>query len=510
MGGVAHGPGAKTRQLKYIPKVIEDWAAFDAAIDAYLGEQSRAPSTRSNHEKNWERWKRLCAETGVRFRETIDPLRAPFLVFEDLALECREDGLPLSAGTIGTIVAAVGWHYEQAGLVPAHKQPQYVGDWKALMKGLKRRDGKRRSAGDFPRQPVKPLLRREMVQLLVAEPARTPRLDAGRAAVLLALDTRLLAGQLHRLQPGDVTLRGNQDVQAPGPLELRGPHGVLGLPCNHTDYVRGVPWDCTACAVRAVLAEHPGDGPLLSAGRRELRDQLKSLCARWPGLRAPEPRRVGLTPAPTLTRWERAGLRRGLVLAVGVESGFRWVRARAWTVTSWVCGFRMNSDLVGLDRNAVTPDPADRCYRIRLGGTKDDQPGVKDVGRPLEWSAPGGTSAAQAMAEYLCVRDAATGGREGVLLVKSPREACEPIDRGTTGDELAGDDLALLCSIAGLPAEYSSYSTRRGYAQQAQLDNWPLVDIQRGLRHQQLHTTLIYTAGAAGSRGPVAKLLELA
>jgi hypothetical protein len=64
---------------------------------------------------------------------------------------------------------------------------------------------------------------------------------------------------------------------------------------------------------------------------------------------------------------------------------------------------------------------------IRLRGTKDDAPGAKRVSRPLAWSATGGPSAAQAMAEYLCVRDAAVGGRNGALLLTSALRRHRPL-----------------------------------------------------------------------------------
>jgi hypothetical protein len=143
-------------------------------------------------------------------------------------------------------------------------------------------------------------------------------------------------------------------------------------------------------------------------------------------------------------------------------------------------------------------------YLIRLRGTKDDAPGAKRVTRPLEWSATGGPSPAQAMAEYLCVRDAAVGGRDGALLLTSALRRHRHLVATAVK---AKDDLNLLCRFAGLPeGVYSSYSTRKGFGQQAALDGWDPEEIKEGLRHQRLDTTRLYT-GSVDERAAVNRMM---
>jgi hypothetical protein len=123
----------------------------------------------------------------------------------------------------------------------------------------------------------------------------------------------------------------------------------------------------------------------------------------------------------------------------------------------------------------------------------------------LEWGGGGGgSSAAQAMAEYLCVRDAAVGGRDGALLLTSASSRHRPL---VVTSRKAADGFSMLCGFAGLPeGVYSSYSTRKGYGQQARLDGWEPEQIQQGLRHQRLDTTRLYT-GSVDARLTVTKLM---
>jgi hypothetical protein len=501
-----HAPDAKTRRPKYEPRRVADMAALDAAIEGFVREHSYALTTRKGYEERWTWWKEHCERVGRRRKvaTAIDPLRAPFFVFEDLATECRGDGKPLAVGTVRGIASAVTWRCGDQSLVPAHKRTEHAADWEMLMRGKEREEALRRAAGDPPRKKVTPLLRNDLAVMLVAGLPSSLRLDAVRASVLLALDRSLTVSQLDSLDVSDV------EPLAAGAIRVAGVQEPLL--CDHAERARGVPWDCTACALLAVLAAHPGDGPLFVHGSRSLSTFMSGRRRAWPGLVSGRHFTPALPADPSLTDWQLAGLRRGLVLQCRdgrcwpQDRGFQWVRARAWAAAAWTCGFRMASDLIALDRRAVSRDPAGRGYRIELRGTKDDSPGEKDVTRPLEWSQSGGPSAAQAMAEYLAVRDAATG-RGGALLLSTASHGHRALEE-TEGFQVARRDLDLLCKLAGLSRVYSSYSTRHGYTQQAELDGWTVEDIQQGLRHQRLDTTLRHYTGASSARQAVTKLMS--
>jgi hypothetical protein len=107
----------------------------------------------------------------------------------------------------------------------------------------------------------------------------------------------------------------------------------------------------------------------------------------------------------------------------------------------------------------------------------------------------------------LCVRDAAAG-QDGSLLLADLRHRPLAGLSGTHPHKVAKGDLDLLCQNPGLPAVYSSYSTRKGYAQQAQLDDWPVEDIQEGLRHIELDTTLSHYLAHHGAKQAATKLMR--
>ncbi|MGY1659644.1 hypothetical protein ACI78Q_00280 [Geodermatophilus sp. SYSU D00705] len=481
---------------------MQDMAGHLAALQAFIDEQGRAAATRLNDDIFWRRWTEHCQEVAEKYGLIIDPEDAPFLAFEELVLQRRADGKPIAASTTDRYLAAIRWRYAELGRVPAHQRPENANAWRELRRGQRKQEGERRAAGDPPREQAVPLFREDLVRMLRAEPPRTPWLDERRALVLLALDTDLSTPQLQELDTADVELIDTTDPTEPGGIRVAG----YELPCDHAERFPGVPWDCTACAVRAALAARTGGGPLLTSGAEALPTYLGVRRRRWAGLQMARRYGPALDVDPTLSPRALAGLRRGLVLTVDPKgAGFRWARARAWTALSWVCGFRMGSDVAGLDRCAVAVDAAGRGYRIDLAATKDDPEAVKDVARPLAWSATGGPSAAQAVAEYLCVRDA-SAGRAGTLLVEAvPPHGPVARLRACT---LAGKDLDLLCEYAGLPKVYSSYSTRVGYTQQAERDGWLVEEISAGLRHQSLETTVQHYTGASNARGAVTKLIN--
>lgn len=506
--GVSHAPkphaaprraDASTRGPKKRTPVIANMAAHDAAIEVFITDASRADSTKKRDAKYWRLWTDHCATLGV------DPEVAPYSAYRELFLLRRQDGRPMGTGTLQNIASAVLHHYTRLDRVPAHKLPENAGDWRDQMKSAKRAEGQRRADGQPPQAEIVPLLRPQLQQLMLAEPAPSPHHEIARAAVLLAVDlhaSRSLT-QVLRLRAEDVQVVS--DGPAAGGVVI---HGAL-LACDHRERVPGVPWDCTACAVRGVLAARGGDGPLLTCGGNGLRNARHA----FEHLLLPSrhSRRTDFAPRPDLTPWQLAGLRRGLVIRVGVPNGARWIRARTWTLTSWVCGFRMCSDLVRLDRSAVVPDPAGRGWRIRLGVTKADQESKNEVVRALCCGTTSRLSPAHAMSEYLCVRDAAVGGRGGALLcaLANGNGAASQFARpaasvATKALDASRSDLAYLCALAGLPAVYSSYSIRKGYAQQAEKDGWPIEDIQEGLRHAEVETTAGYlgegSANAAATK----------
>jgi hypothetical protein len=584
-----HAPDARTRRPSYEPTVVEDMGALLLAVDSILGPGGRADTTKRVDECHWRRWTAHCAEVSSAYElaAPIDPMDAPWWVFRELCLERREDGKPLSKGYVQHIAATVQLEYQHRDdggpTVAPYKWPEHTAEWRALLEGKARAEAVRRVNGDPPRRPVTPLLRGPLLEMLRCEPPRTPREAITLAMVLLALDTELSAPRLQALTPADVDLLDAPDPHQRGGIRVAG----VGqpLPCDHRERVRGVPWDCTACAVRAVLTTHVGRGPLVGSAVDAVRESdqtcrypgcVRDRAQRHPGgARRPsycqqsgpglEPvhdhvtaatarRRLGgrdgaaerrgsaadpgrpievntllvhrrkavpylhrsvgrrggsaLTPVDGLDDWQLAGLRRGLALGAGYEEhvGFCWVRDRAWVAAAWVAGFRMASDLCDLGRNQVEPAANEvDGYVIRLRGTKDDPTAAKRVIRSLEWGGGGGgSSAAQAMAEYLCVRDAAVGGRDGALLLTAASSRHRPL---VVTSRKAADGFSMLCGFAGLPeGVYSSYSTRKGYGQQARLDGWEPEQIQQGLRHQRLDTTRLYT-GSVDARLTVTKLM---
>jgi hypothetical protein len=579
-----HAPDAKSRRPRYQPTVVEDLGALLATVESFLDvEESRADTTKRTDKSNWKRWEDHCKDVSKAYKlaTPIDPMNAPWWVFRELCLELREDGKALAKGYVQHIAAAAQLKYEvrtdDGPRVAPYKRPEHTREWQDLLEGKARAEAERRANGDSPQKPVTPLLREPLLAMLQAEPPRTPRQAATLAVVLLAFDTELSAPRLQALEPGDIELLDTDDPNAPGGIRVVGVEGPL--PCDHRERVRGVPWDCTACAVRAVLAAHPGTGPLFAVAGAAADDEAAAQCqypgcirdraprsgkggprpsycgqpdpvtglvhdrltarkarrqaSATPGGDAPERRggpidvntllvhrrraspylqryveygKSALTPVDGLDDWQLAGLRRCLALGAGYEEhvGFCWVRARAWIATAWVAGFRMVSDLSDLERDRVEPAPNGDGYVIRLRGTKDDASGAKRVSRPLEWSATGGPSAAQAMAEYLCVRDAAVGGRDGALVLTSALRRHRPLVVTATQ---AAWEMDLLCRFAGLPeGGYSSYSTRKGYGQQARLDGWEPEVIQEGLRHQRLDTTRLYM-GSVDARAAAQKMM---
>ena len=447
------------------PLVVDDWAALDAEIDEYIREGSAAHSTHDAYSQRWAMWEAHCEQ------ENADPWNAPADVFMALWLRRNADGTPTSYNSIDGIASAVKHHYALKGLTPAYKLPAHIGTWRDLRIAAKKAQSRRTE--DDEGKNVVPLMRSDVIAMMSTQPTWTDRQLVTKTAILLGLDG-MAPGRIDKLRGDDVQLLDDGGV-------------VLGgqeFPCDHMERVQGVPWDCTACAVRDALALLPDtDAPLLYVTRLGWTYHFPQQRARHRHLAAPKER---WGPREGLSAWEMAGLRRGMVLhcasSSGTAHGLRWVRARALTAVSWACGLRMASDTVRLDRSALRPDADGRGWTLSLGVTKDDQTGSKSVTRAFPWD----DMAAQPLAEFACVRDALTSP-DGALFTSLTRGPATPVK---APGHLAAQDLKLLAELAGLDPVYSSYSTRKGYAAQAQADGWAPEDIRDGLRHLHLTTTV--------------------
>lgn len=446
--------------MKKPPVVVADFAALDAEWAAYI-EQGALADGGSAYAKRWKVWKAHCAEEGV------DPWDAPASVFESLWLLRREaDGALVSPNFVEGVSVAVAHFYRQNGLTPANKRPENRGRWLDLRKSRRKTAAKNRD----PEVSVAPMMRTNALTLLAApQPALRP---VHTAALLLLLDG---------FAPGVIDATSSEDVTAAtGPGAGVIVHGQR-LPCDHKERVRGVPWDCVACAVRDALDHlEPGErfNTRLTNKTSQLRQRFRHLAGKG------EPR----GPQLGLTGWEAAGLRRAVVLSTAEHQGegYLWARARAWTGVAWSCGLRMGSDTDRLERAAVAPDAAGRGWSVRLAATKDDPASAKGVVRPFSWDDGEGI-VSSALAEYACVRDALVGEQGRFFVGLGGKTHGKPIRSSAA---VAGSDLDFLARLAGVEPVFSSYSTRKGFAAQALEDGWSAEQIQEGLRHLHLTTTI--------------------
>lgn len=463
-----HGLKRERDQALKPPEVVRDWTLLDAAIDDYIARGAAAAATHAAYAKRWQMWEAHCQSEGA------DPWAAPADVFEALWLLRAADGTPLSYNTIEGIASAVKHHYDIRGLTPAHKLPPNAARWRDLRRASIKAQSLRRDTHSAKSQVV-PLLRDEALKMIGAKLPWTNEKLVMKAAVLLALDG-VTPGRIDKVRTADVQLLDDGGVAIAGHKH----------PCDHTERAAGVPWDCTACAVRAVLDAAPGNGQLLESpphGWVNLFPALRSRSRHLTEANQPWGPRDGLTD------WELAGLRRGLVLhccrtGAGTDQlGLRWVRARAMLAAGWSCGLRLGSDTERLDRTALRPDPNGRGWTLTLGVTKDDQAASKAVTRAFPWT----DLTAGALAEYACVRDALTSDNGPLFTLLTKKGPAQHVKAAT---RTAGDTINFLASLAGLEPVYSSYSTRKGYATQAKADHWAPEDIRDGLRHLHLTTTV--------------------
>lgn len=458
--------------------------ALRAELDAYIGSRSLTPQVLRQYESQWRKWEEHCAALPGN----PDPLGAPFAAY--VALLGRDDVTPKQ---VWRWTAAIRYFHERAGLTPAYLATQNRERWLTLTRGLRRRHG----AQSSPQNPTraKPMLREHARQMIEATPETTARQRAHRAMILSHLDLQISVAQLSRW-----TVPESQPQGRTGPLAI----GEVEIPCDHRERVRGVPWDCTACAIRDLIRHASTPGALLfeplgvtphqiakifgQAFRRTAYQRLAHVVERHPDHRSIP--RIRATASP----YEVAGMRRALVLLLGYESGFALVRARAWLATAWVNGLRMASDFSDISRRDVSEDALGRGFAITLGSTKTDRSAARRKTVTVTWASSGG---ARQLAEYLCVRDVLTGPG-GSLIIPTPdrdsREgdalkfACRAVERSS-----AENDVNRLASLAGLRTEgYSPYSVRRGHATQRSIDGQDFARIQRALRHKSASTSRGY------------------
>lgn len=498
---------------KYEPVVVTDWAQLEADIDLFIQQGELAIKTIEVYRDHWVAWERHCKDLGV------PALGAPYGAFTAFVVELKLDGTPYAASTVLGRLSAIAYEYKKRGVTAAYEECDHAGDWLNLRRGLKRAkrarartsrpNGSTGVEGD-----VAPLMRDELQQMLRASPDDSERDRAWAAAVLLSFDCDLSAKSLAGVTIDEVAVGS-------GVVSI----GGRDIPCDHRERVRGVPWDCTACAVRLVVAEHADSCKPLLYRARDVTDLKSALASQlrllrdtaWRGSSFAHPHAVGqdcsLTPSPDLSDWQVAGLRRALLLRVGPHRRGRYLRAKAWVSVAWASGFRMCGDLVRLDRSHARPAP-DGGWTVDLSGSKDDPCGRKEVVRSFAWpmgADPKDTdlSPARYLSEYLCVRDAVQGP-SGQLFRARPLTPRDTDVAFVSGQEAAQKDLDALVALAGLDGHsYSSKSCRKGYTNQALEDGWDLDEVRQGLRHLSVGTTFFSYAKRTAARDAASRLHDL-
>ena len=488
-GSNGHPPSPPTR--------VDDWEQLDQDIDEFIRTNTYSPRTVKTYKKGWAQWRKHCKQLGV------DPLDAPMSAFEDLWTLRAADGRLYSAAGVANITCAVAKEYEKHGRTPAFKQPENTPQWRALVKGRKKQ--RNRSKNQDAKPPGEPLMRDALCAMLNTKPSITSRGPTLVAAILTLLDSDLTQSEIPHLTRSDVIINDGGSINIKNHF----------LPCEHTPRALGVPWDCSACAVRDAAAGLDPTALLFPAPGTPWKHTFYQARRNFSGLEDPTP----LGPSAGVRRgqssyfhartdlstWQTAGLRRALVLSHYYRPALRWLRARAWVAMSWSAGLRMGGDLTGLNRDAISPDDQGRGWVLQLGASKGDQTAARNEQRPFPWGDGNDVNVAGAVADYACVRDAYIGPA-GPMLVGVRGETYRP-HRIASPDEIARDDIELLTQLAGLTAHYTSYSTRRGYATQASRDGWDIEDIQAGLRHAKLSTSTLYT-NSRDTRQTARKLVQ--
>lgn len=480
----------------------DDWAALDARIAGFEARWSRSKHTHTTYRKLWRLWEEHCEDLGC------DPRDAPWAAWQELAKRRRQDGRMYNrAYFLEAVLCAVRSRYAAEDLVasPSPCLPGRVLDWQVLCRSYRQDLSAAAGNGELEYIVRTPLLRADVARLIDVPPESIPfatrvgeerNVAAVRAELLVALETGWGGAELRSLRTSDFRLRED------GSVDVRDAR----LPCDHRERVPGVVWDCAACAVVVAIARRAPHEPFVTAKPGTFAARLKAAARRWPGLENPArhgdatgPRATTLRIRAGLPDAQVAGTRRGLVLIDAINSkDSAWLLGRAWLGVAWEAGLRMVSDLVELPRSAVTSLPGGMGLVLRLGATKDDPSARKQVSRVFRLQD--GPCAAQALIEYLTVRDAAIGNEpDGPLLVTAPAGIFGPNWRKgiTKPVQVANGVIAKLAAAAAVEGHFTSYSARRGYATQSALDGRDLLHIQRGLRHARPDTTLRYDQRSA-------------
>lgn len=483
-------PARRSPAPRYVPVKV-DLDVLRADLSAFEADRGLSNSYLNRLRDDWLRWVEVCAGLPG----SPDPSEAGLDAYLSLLTRDR------SPGVVEALLRAVAHECAKRDVTPAFRDPALEGVWKAAQRGH-RKEWNAANATSPKEGQAKPLLRKHARAIAECQPERDAQDVAWTAALLLALDTGFPLAAILSARPDQFQFT-NADRTA---LKVRVGEGMwtgaytATLHCDHRERSAGVPWDCTVCAISLLLDEsldHDRSAFTVIHDDRAMRQKVVSSSLGTAMRKAPHLASRGsdrffrVLPEPGLPDASLAGLRRGLVLAFGWKSGTSWLRARAWTITAWTCGVRMNGDFGTLPRDLVTR--TDTGFRIQMGVTKTDRSGARRDTHTLNFGQGHG---AEALAEYLCVRDA-FAGPEGYLFLTTmgPNNKgylLQPSDRAPSA-ATAQHDFQRVVALARLADEgYTTYSTRRGNATQSELDGHPLEVTQSRLAHVSVETTRGY------------------
>lgn len=476
------------------PLVLDDVADLLHDLGAFVGDAETAGMRRA-HDRLWRWWTGFCE--GVR----EDPYRASMTTWEAAVHAKRPDGRYYSGQRPGALLSAVRARTEGIS-IPAPDRPEHRENWKIAVRGHQHLAGDQGCACDeeapddacscrvlpATREHVNAILGLKYSELRyrggAAVHARRP---GNEAAFLVALDTRLSAATLGGVRAGEI------ELLADGSVEIAGAH----VPCDHEPRERGVPWQCGACTVRALAAGAP-EGALLFGKPGPLAELFAVRRREWHRTVHAPIRPNGTTSSQLLLREgltvrQVAGVRLGLAASAWQNPEGAWLLGRAWFVLAFAAGYRMCADLAGLRRSAVSFTPDGGSINLTLAVTKSDQTAVETVVRPFHFESDHASPwAAECFAAYLAVRDALVGEAPD-----EPLWMCAPPDRArgrlihSMADpaKVGNRMLADLTAALGLP-HLTTYSARKGYAQEAFESGWKPTRVRAGLRHAFIETTL--------------------
>lgn len=462
-------------------------ADLEAFTDGAVGD-----GTKRAHERHWKLWVQLCTDAGE------DPARAPLAMWEKALEVRRKDGRYYSAQRPGALLSAVRYNTDGCA-IPAPDRPEHRAEWKEMVVGYGRLATGQACTCETDGEctcRVTPATRAH-VNAMLCLPYTSMRYRGAdfvhrrransEAAVLVALDTGLGAPALSKVHPDSVELLPDGSLRIENKL----------VPCDHRPRERGVPWPCGACAVRSVLAERPAQERLFGSS-----DTLSTLFAtrrrEWHRTLHASPRSNGTVASELLVRdgltpRQIAGVRLGLALSSWQNPEGAWLLGRAWFTIAFAAGYRMCGDLASLSRSAVTFAPDGSYVSLTLGATKSDQNASTTVVRPFYFgTGDDPVWAAECFATYLAVRDALVGEEpDQPLWMCAPPKGIRGLSISPMRDpgKVANGMLATLTQRLDLP-HLTSYSARKGYAEEAFDAGWEPTRVQAGMRHVFIETTL--------------------